>query len=74
MTDVETREELRATVRRWVEREVLPVAGDDDGTAFIVMELVEGETLESIASLVNCSVSTVQRRLRAAEAFMERLK
>src|SRR3954469_12554161 len=28
MTDVETRDELRATVRRWVEREVLPVAGD----------------------------------------------
>jgi butyryl-CoA dehydrogenase len=28
MTDQETRDELRATVRRWVEREVLPVAGD----------------------------------------------
>ena len=28
MTDVETRDELRAGVRRWVEREVLPVAGD----------------------------------------------
>ena len=28
MTDAETRDELRATVRRWVEREVLPIAGD----------------------------------------------
>ena len=28
MTDVETRDELRASVRRWVEREVLPVADD----------------------------------------------
>jgi alkylation response protein AidB-like acyl-CoA dehydrogenase len=28
MTDAETRDELRATVRRWVEREVLPVASD----------------------------------------------
>jgi len=28
MTDPEIRDELRATVRRWVEREVLPVAGD----------------------------------------------
>src|SRR3954465_12722809 len=28
MTDVETRDELRASVRRWVEREVLPIAGD----------------------------------------------
>jgi alkylation response protein AidB-like acyl-CoA dehydrogenase len=28
MTDAEIRDELRATVRRWVEREVLPVAGD----------------------------------------------
>jgi alkylation response protein AidB-like acyl-CoA dehydrogenase len=27
-TDPETRDELRATVRRWVEREVLPIAGD----------------------------------------------
>src|SRR3954447_4426933 len=27
-TDPEIRDELRATVRRWVEREVLPVAGD----------------------------------------------
>ncbi|MGZ6999924.1 MAG: acyl-CoA dehydrogenase family protein [Acidimicrobiia bacterium] len=28
MTDAETRDELRATVRRWVEREVLPVVAD----------------------------------------------
>jgi butyryl-CoA dehydrogenase len=27
-TDPEVRDELRATVRRWIEREVLPVAGD----------------------------------------------
>ena len=27
-TDPEIRDELRANVRRWVEREVLPVAGD----------------------------------------------
>jgi RNA polymerase sigma-70 factor, ECF subfamily len=35
-----------------------------------VLRLVEGETLESIADLLGCSVSTVQRRLRAAEAAM----
>ena len=35
-----------------------------------VLRLVEGETLESIAELLGCSVSTVQRRLRAAEATM----
>jgi RNA polymerase sigma-70 factor (ECF subfamily) len=35
-----------------------------------VLRLVEGETLESIAELMSCSVSTVQRRLRAAQAAM----
>jgi RNA polymerase sigma-70 factor, ECF subfamily len=39
-----------------------------------VLRTVDGETLESIASLVGCSLSTVQRRLRAAQAFMERLR
>jgi DNA-directed RNA polymerase specialized sigma24 family protein len=31
---------------------------------------VEGETLEAIAELLGLSVSTVQRRLRAAQATM----
>jgi RNA polymerase sigma-70 factor (ECF subfamily) len=35
-----------------------------------VLRLVEGETLESIAELLGCSVSTVQRRLKAAQAVM----
>jgi RNA polymerase sigma-70 factor (ECF subfamily) len=35
-----------------------------------VLRLVEGETLEAIAELLSCSVSTVQRRLRAAQAAM----
>lgn len=35
-----------------------------------VLRLVEGETLESIAELLGCSVSTVQRRLRSAQATM----
>jgi RNA polymerase sigma-70 factor, ECF subfamily len=39
-----------------------------------VLRAVDGETLESIASLVGCSLSTVQRRFRSARAFMERLK
>ena len=35
-----------------------------------VLRFVEGETLESIAALLDASVSTVQRRLRAAEVTM----
>ena len=35
-----------------------------------VLRLVEGETLEAIADLLGCSVSTVQRRLKAAQAAM----
>jgi RNA polymerase sigma-70 factor (ECF subfamily) len=35
-----------------------------------VLRFVEGETLESIADLLGASVSTVQRRLRAAQATM----
>lgn len=35
-----------------------------------VLRFVEGETLESIAELLGASVSTVQRRLRAAQATM----
>ncbi len=35
-----------------------------------VLRFVEGETLHSIAGLLGASVSTVQRRLRAAEATM----
>src|SRR6185369_6641546 len=41
MTDVETRDELRATVRRWVVREVLPVAGDLEHEDAYPAELVE---------------------------------
>jgi len=36
-----------------------------------VLRFVEGETLESIASLLGCSLSTTQRRLRSAEAKMD---
>lgn len=39
-----------------------------------VLRFVEGETLESIAELLGCSVSTVQRRLRAAQATMGELR
>jgi RNA polymerase sigma-70 factor, ECF subfamily len=39
-----------------------------------VLRIVEGETLESIAELLGCSVSTVQRRLRAAQAMMGEMK
>ena len=35
-----------------------------------VLRFVEGETLESIAALLDASVSTVQRRLRTAEVTM----
>ncbi len=35
-----------------------------------VLRIVEGETLEAIGELLGCSVSTVQRRLRAAQAVM----
>ncbi|HET9931067.1 MAG TPA: sigma-70 family RNA polymerase sigma factor [Polyangiaceae bacterium] len=39
-----------------------------------VLRFVEGETLEGIAELLSCSVSTVQRRLRAAEACMGEIR
>lgn len=39
-----------------------------------VLRFVEGETLESIAELLGSSVSTVQRRLRAAQAKMGELR
>jgi RNA polymerase sigma-70 factor (ECF subfamily) len=39
-----------------------------------VLRLVEGETLEAIADLLGCSVSTVQRRLRAAQATMGEIR
>jgi RNA polymerase sigma-70 factor (ECF subfamily) len=39
-----------------------------------VLRFVEGETLESIAELLGASVSTVQRRLRAAQAIMGEIK
>jgi RNA polymerase sigma-70 factor (ECF subfamily) len=35
-----------------------------------VLRFVEGETLESIAGLLGASISTVQRRIRAAEVTM----
>jgi len=41
MTDPETREELRATVRRWVEREVVPVAADLEHSDTYPAALVE---------------------------------
>jgi RNA polymerase sigma-70 factor (ECF subfamily) len=39
-----------------------------------VLRFVEGETLESTAELLGCSVSTVQRRLRSAEAVMGKMR
>jgi RNA polymerase sigma-70 factor (ECF subfamily) len=36
-----------------------------------VLRHIEGETLDSIAVLCNCSKATVQRRLRAAERYLE---
>ena len=36
-----------------------------------VLRFVEGETLESMADLLGCSQSTVQRRLRSAESKMD---
>jgi len=39
-----------------------------------VLRLVEGETLESIAEMLGCSMSTVQRRLRAAQHAMGELR
>ena len=38
------------------------------------LKFAEGETLESMAALLGISVSTVQRRLRAAEALAESLR
>jgi butyryl-CoA dehydrogenase len=39
--DQETRDELRATVRRWIEREVVPVAGDLEHADEYPAEIVE---------------------------------
>jgi RNA polymerase sigma-70 factor (ECF subfamily) len=39
-----------------------------------VLRFVEGETLESVAELLGSSVSTVQRRLRAASAKMGEIR
>jgi RNA polymerase sigma-70 factor (ECF subfamily) len=39
-----------------------------------VLRFVEGETLESIAELLGASVSTVQRRLRTAQATMGEIR
>jgi RNA polymerase sigma-70 factor (ECF subfamily) len=36
-----------------------------------VLRFVEGETLEAMADLLGCSLSTVQRRLRRAESKMD---
>jgi RNA polymerase sigma-70 factor (ECF subfamily) len=36
-----------------------------------LLRFVEGETLESVADLLGCSVSTAQRRLRSAESKMD---
>jgi RNA polymerase sigma-70 factor (ECF subfamily) len=39
-----------------------------------VLRIVEGETLESIAEMLGCSMSTVQRRMRAARLAMGALR
>jgi RNA polymerase sigma-70 factor (ECF subfamily) len=53
-----------AHVYRMLER-----MGRDERIAW-VLRFVDEETLESIAELTGCSVSTVQRRLRKASAIM----
>lgn len=55
---------LVATVYRALER--LP----RDERLVWVLRVVEGETLEAIADMLGCSVSTVQRRLRGAQTAM----
>lgn len=59
--------EERAQIANIYQR--LELMGRDERLAW-VLRFVEGETLEAIAALLGCSVSTVQRRLRAAEASM----
>jgi RNA polymerase sigma-70 factor (ECF subfamily) len=71
MVDPSASPEQRAEIA--VVYRVLAQMPADDRVVWVLRK-VDGETLESIASLVGCSLSTVQRRLRAAQAFMERLR
>ena len=67
LVDASASPEERAQVTRvYRSLERLP----EDERLVWVLRLVEGETLESIAEMLRCSVSTVQRRLRAAQAAM----
>jgi RNA polymerase sigma-70 factor (ECF subfamily) len=71
LVDASASPEDRAQVARIYRRlERLP----RDERLVWVLRLVEGETLEAIAEMLGCSVSTVQRRLRAAQAAMGELR
>jgi RNA polymerase sigma-70 factor, ECF subfamily len=71
LVDASASPEERAQVARiYRNLERLP----EDERLVWVLRLVEGETLESIAEMLACSVSTVQRRLRAAQAAMGELR
>jgi RNA polymerase sigma-70 factor (ECF subfamily) len=71
LVDASASPEERAQVARiYRSLERLP----EDERLVWVLRLVEGETLESIAEMLACSVSTVQRRLRAAQAAMGELR
>jgi len=67
LADPSASPEERAQIARIYRR--LELMARDERLAW-VLRFVEGETLEGIAELLGCSVSTVQRRLRAAEANM----
>jgi len=71
LADPSASPEQRAEISR-IYRELRKMPADQ--RVVWVLRTVEGETLESIATLVGCSLSTVQRRLRAAQAMMERLR
>jgi RNA polymerase sigma-70 factor (ECF subfamily) len=71
LIDTSASPEDRAHVARIYRRlESLP----RDERVVWILRMVEGETLESIAEMLACSVSTVQRRLRAAQAAMGSLR
>ncbi|HEX2881976.1 MAG TPA: RNA polymerase sigma factor [Polyangiaceae bacterium] len=70
LVDTQASPEQRAlvsSVYRWLER--MPA----NERIVWVLRQVEGQTLEQIAEICECSLSTVQRRLRAAREFMDKV-
>lgn len=70
LVDTQASPEQRAlvtSVYRWMER--MPA---NDRIVWVLRQ-VEGQTLEQIAEICECSLSTVQRRLRAAREFMDKV-